>query len=395
MDYEFFDELQSHSEAKLKVLRSYVIPYMRKIVLNRYGERKVLIIDGFAGAGTYGEGDTKQFGSPVILYQEAIEFCRQSDAFGWKPPEIFLIFIEGNKDNFQNLNRVLNQISPLEPIREDDFFQKVATYPSVQVACINGLFSEVFGNLLDEVGDQSLIPSLCFIDPFGFSHTPFDLIKKYSSNNSAEILFNFMYEEINRFVLHPSPKIKRHMMDLFGVTELEHIQDQLRDQAPEVRKGALVGLYTYQLKEVAGFRYSLSYDIKKNGKTKMILFFGSSNIHGLGLMKNVMWNIGEVGQYMFDDRVSYDQIKFQFGSDDPDEDIEDLAGLIRKQFSGQDFITVDAIEKFTLVETKYPTTNYVKPALKKIEEKGNLEGRKVNGKKRNRFTYTDVWLKFM
>jgi len=48
-----------------------------------------------------------------------------------------------------------------------------------------------------------LAPSLVFIDPFGFSHTPFHTVKRIMQNPRCEILVTFMYEEINRFLAHP------------------------------------------------------------------------------------------------------------------------------------------------------------------------------------------------
>ena len=57
-------------------------------------------------------------------------------------------------------------------------------------------------NLLDELlsSVSNLVPSLFFIDPFGFKDINYEqvnsILKKYSS---CEIILNFMYEEFNRF----------------------------------------------------------------------------------------------------------------------------------------------------------------------------------------------------
>ena len=72
----FFEKEQAkHTKAKLDILQEYVIPWMRKVVLNKYGSKSCGVIDTFAGAGIYSDGS---LGSPIILVKTAIEFIKQN-----------------------------------------------------------------------------------------------------------------------------------------------------------------------------------------------------------------------------------------------------------------------------------------------------------------------------
>lgn len=64
-DAKFFDAKRSWSERKDLLLGYYLTPYLPKIATQR---RPVLLVDGFAGPGTYGDGSD---GSPAIIANAA------------------------------------------------------------------------------------------------------------------------------------------------------------------------------------------------------------------------------------------------------------------------------------------------------------------------------------
>lgn len=167
----FFNELQNHSEVKLSILESYTIPWMRKIILNPFGGRKCLMIDGFAGAGTYENG---QKGSPLILIENAIDFYNQSSVNGWKDPDIYICLNELDQDNYQTLCRGVRNLGFVTSNGTLYFSTK---YKSIHILIDNKKFEDFLNDILSDIKDgQSLIPSFCFVDPFGFSTTSFDVL---------------------------------------------------------------------------------------------------------------------------------------------------------------------------------------------------------------------------
>ncbi|OKL37030.1 three-Cys-motif partner protein TcmP [Domibacillus mangrovi] len=369
MANQFFGALQKHSNAKVEILNNYFIPWLRKINLGSYSMSRSLVIDGFAGPGVYEDGE---LGSPIKLLLAATEFCDQCDDNGWKQPSITLIFIEGNKDNYNKLKETIIDNWQAEFDEED--YARLPDYPTIAIQCINNTFATAFKDLLDDIKPgQTLIPSFCFVDPFGFKDTPFELFEKYLSNEKAELLFNFMFEEINRFVTTKnSPKLMETYSNLFGVDDIQELQDLIGDHKKDARKKIVVDYYSRQLLEKSDAKYVLNFEFKKNGRTKMFLFYSTKSTHGLKLMKKQMWKVDDTGLYLFNDKKSADQIEFEFVKEVKDETMrQDLSKLIYENFAERQ-VGIEFIEEFVLTQTIYPIENYMKQSLKLLEKEGLL-----------------------
>lgn len=376
---EFFNILQDHSEAKLRILDNYVIEWMRKITLGPYGE-KALVVDGFSGTGVY---DNDKDGSPIRLLKHAIEFCDQAEKYSWPAPKIMLLFIEGLEENYDSLLFNIYKLTNLD-LSGETGFKFLPDYPTIEVACINGSFEDIFGALLGKLKSGFSLPSFCFIDPFGFSATPFELIEKYLQNHKSEILFNFIYEETNRFITARDPKIQEHMKRHFGVDDIEVLKNLVENKKGALRKEVVVDFYSRQLMENTDVKHILTFEIKKDGRTKLILFYGTKNIKGLQVMKKAMWKVDDTGLYMFDDRKDPNEIRFEFTKDLEDEMmISDLADIIQKNYNGKKAY-IEEINEFVLTETIYPIEVYAKKALVKLEKSGAFK--EVRNRK-NRNTY--------
>ncbi|MCD8509072.1 MAG: three-Cys-motif partner protein TcmP [Bacillus sp. (in: Bacteria)] len=308
MNQNFFDELQPHSAAKLTILNNYVIPWMRKIVLGNRAIGRCLIIDGFAGEGLYGEEGKEVNGSPFVLLDQAIDFYKQAKANNWPEPRILLLFNEYNPDSFLLLKENIKKRYGLD-YNEDKFYNAIPDYPSVKLALMNETFENVLISLLERTKGR-MVPSFCFIDPYGFKDTPLQLIGEYLKSRSSEILLNFIYEETNRFIRNKNSKIREHLMSHFGVDTLDELIQLIEGKKSEERKKVIVNYYSKQLQEHAG--YVLNFDIYKNGRTKMILFFGSNHAGGLREMKNSMWDIDGTGSYIFKKDTNVQDIHFDF-----------------------------------------------------------------------------------
>jgi three-Cys-motif partner protein len=390
----FFTELQKHSDAKLQILNSYVIPWMRKIVLGTqmFGG-KCLVIDGFAGQGIY--EDNSQ-GSPIILLNCAIDFYKQALEKKWPPPNIYFIFIEGDSGNYDSLVKNVMETINLDPSKfKKNTFSASEDYPTINVACFNDEFQNVLGKILEEV--PSLIPSFCFIDPFGFSQTPFNLIQKYMKNRFAEIFMNFIYEETNRFINHKSEAIQQHISKHFGVTDLSALKLMLGDAGdPITRKQIIVSYYAGQLYNQALAKHVISFEIKKNGRTKLVLFFATKSVIGLSTMKTAMWGVDDTGSYLYDDKKASDQIEFLFFKEEQEQmHIKSLAEQLYSAFSGKSKITKKHIEEFTIISTIYPEGKLITGALKYLESEHKIDVTKISGGKRKPNTYKDVHIDFI
>jgi len=77
-------------------------------------------------------------------------------------------------------------------------------------------------NYLDEQ-KKYLAPTFAFIDPFGYSDTPFLLIDQIMENPKCEVLVTFMYAFIKR-ALGKFDQV-RHLDTLFGTQEWRKTRD--------------------------------------------------------------------------------------------------------------------------------------------------------------------------
>src|SRR5579863_1117637 len=166
-----------HTEAKHIILRRYLQAWIP--IMTRWNGR-VVYIDGFSGPGIYRGGE---LGSPMIALKSALEATSSVQG------QIMLLFIEADRPRFEVLE---------QEVRRDSLPANIV------VECRHGSFDEKMTEILDTLEEQreQLAPTFAFLDPFGFSHTPFAVVQRILANKKCEVLITFMYEEINRFLEH-------------------------------------------------------------------------------------------------------------------------------------------------------------------------------------------------
>jgi three-Cys-motif partner protein len=220
-------------------------------------------------------------------------------------------------------------------------------------------------NLLDWSRNRNkpLPPTFAFIDPFGWSGVPFSLVKEILANDNCEILFNFMYEEINRFISHPN-----HPGDfdrLFGTHAWVNVPSAGDATA---RRAFFHDLYVRQLKESAGARYVRAFEMRnKNDATDYFLFFATNSRKGIQKMKEAMWKVDESRGFRFSDATAgASQLALPFTSSPY---FPALRRDIIARFAEQT-PTVAEIEEFVLAETPFRETHYKKHVLAELEREG-------------------------
>ena len=109
-----------------------------------------------------------------------------------------------------------------------------------------------------------------------------------------------------------------------------------------------------------------------------------------------MWRVKNTGTYLFDDSKDVNQIEFSFMEEiEEEEAIDNLCEIIYQNFSGMNKVTETDVEKLVLLKTIYPAEGYYKKALRRLEEQGKITNvKKINGKKRNRGTFSHVIITF-
>jgi three-Cys-motif partner protein len=331
-------QLEPHTAKKHEILRRYFDAWL-PILATTNG--RVVYIDGFAGPGVYSGGED---GSPVIVLKAAANHK-------YKPAtELCCLFVEADTKRYDRLVSVLAALKP-------------TLSKNIKFETVNKTFDNEITRILDDIDhkNQSLAPTLAFIDPFGFKHTPFKTIARLMEHPKCEILFTFMYEEINRFL--SLPDYAETFDELFGCSDW---RDALELSTPEEKVAGLRDLYLRQLQTVG--KYARSFQmINKGNRVDYFLFFVTNNPLGLQRMKESMWKVDSTGEFQFSDLTDAShQYLLAFASN-----FEPLREMIVAAFGGVE-IEITTLEQWVVTDTPYLPKHLRKPILEPMEDDGSL-----------------------
>lgn len=338
--------IDEHTRAKHEILRRYLGAWF-PILTIQGSNLRVIFLDGFAGPGRYSGGEP---GSPLI----ALETLVTHTAFAqMSRTEFIFLFVENDRDRFENLQNEL----------EKYWKQKIGGQPqNIGVYTYNKEFTEMAQQILDHTQGK-IAPTFAFIDPFGWSGVPMTTIRDLLSSRKCEVLFNFMYDSLNRFIADERSGIVNSFNLLFGTESNEHMS--VEALSGEKRKEFLVDLYKEQLRTVGGFRFVRSFELMNpgRGRTQYCLMFGTRHHRGLQAMKEAMWALDPVTGVQFQGFAGNQLMLFE-----PEPNTEPLRTALLHRFGNQS-ASIETIERFVAEETDYLTTHH-KRVLKGLENEG-------------------------
>lgn len=344
--------IKPHTKAKHQILEEYLKQWLPILGLT---VPKIVYLDGFAGPGVYSAGEP---GSPVIALKTATGHSLAS-----RFREIVFWFMEDNPTRAETLKKTLKAQFPALPAK---FHYTVKTQEFA--AGLNETLNEI------ESGGGNLAPTLAFIDPFGFSGIPMDLIKRMLRYDKCEVLITFMSSPILRF--HDERR-ERALDELYGTPDWRKVRD-INDRGERVK--FVVDLYVRQL-EQAGTKFHRTFEmIGENNQLLYHLVFATTHIAGLEAMKKAMVKVDQRGTFKISDRTNPQQTFLLDYSTDAW--IPAAAKAVHGEFTGQQKL-ITAVKKFVLKETPFL---FKKEILKHMEKEGMIT--EVTGRKRN-FTYPD------
>lgn len=318
-------DAEPHTTAKHAILEGYLKAWMAILARQtaKLGLKKpILYIDGFAGPGIYTGGEE---GSPVVAIRTAIEHSHEL------PVAIRVLCIEQRGDRYRRLAEVL----------EDQRQRAVGSSRVIIDQPIQGDCYEEISRLLDHYDHTKARfgPALVFLDQFGYSAVPMDLIRRVMGHDVCEVLTYLNWSHLGRFITDETKwgGITR----AFGGEEWKEVLDL----PVERRSDKLLQLYKQTLVDRGGARFHCSFSMHDERRELLYwLFFCSQNIRGLEEMKRSMWRVDETGEFRFYDR-HFGQLRLLQGYDDEwlaDALCHDLRGATR---------TVADVRKHVLLET--------------------------------------------
>lgn len=349
-------KIEPHTLAKHEILRRYLNAWF-PIILNSFSH--AIYVDGFCGPGKY-EGGEK--GSPIIALDVATDVLSRIS----KNCAIDFYFFDEDPQRIAYLESLL----------------ATSSYsPNFRIHCRTGKFGDLMQTLLPKLPDA---PLFVFVDPFGWSGIPFEIMRSILERRSAELFINIMIDSINRFLEHPDASTQQHFIDLFGSKEI------LKAAQFPHRIEFLRLFYQKQLKKVATY---VKYFQMDNDKNRLIyyLFFASNNQLGYVRMKEAFWKVDPTGTFRFSDATDPNQLILLL-----DDQTNVLEEKLQTQFNGQE-VLVSVIENFIEQETIF-LGKHMRKALKNMEKDQRIEVSPVksNGQNRRKGTFpSDASLRFM
>lgn len=239
--------------------------YLKHFFLERYLERvahvigyshsKFVYVDGFSGP--WKSHDEKFEDTSFIIAINKLKEVRANLAKRDRHPQIRCLFIERKDAAFESLDDAIREVNDLE------------------VKALHGKFEELVPDIRRFIGRSF---SLVFIDPTGWTGFGMSAIEPILRHDPGEVLVNFMYDPINRFLKHPSPEVGESIDQLFGSPVWRDALDSGDD-----RENSIVDTYRENLRTAGRFQHVTSTRILKpiSDRSYFHLVYGTRHVRGL------------------------------------------------------------------------------------------------------------------
>jgi|GEM_PF-520810 len=252
-DYDFyFWDYEEQTKIKHLALNAYFKAW--SIILSR--SQYINYYDGFGGCGAYFDRTTGEirYGSPILAISSTMENNTNSRC------NFFVSEME--EENVENLKKVITY----KHLNEKNVFIE------------QGDFDNKINIFLDEL-EKKPTPTFFLIDPYGIN-VKHDTLKRIMGIPQTEILFNFMYNYLNRFLSKNSSET--------GITELYGCNDwiKIKNLSGPMKENALVNLFRSRLKEFSKYVYQYRLSFQNQDKTYYYLFHLTNNVKGCSIMKD-------------------------------------------------------------------------------------------------------------
>ena len=200
-----------------------------------YSQSEFVYVDCFSGPWRAEHEDLADTSIRIAL--DKLNYVREQVlAPHERNPQIRAIFIEKDPTAFVALRGVLEQY-----------------HGSVKVTALPGTFEDNIPAILAEVGERF---SFCFIDPTGWT-VSMGRIQPLLRHQPGEVVINFMYDFINRFLNSPDSATEASIDRFYGTDAWRKLRE-----SPE-RETDIINLYAEQVRATGKFTYVTSTKILK------------------------------------------------------------------------------------------------------------------------------------
>lgn len=340
----FFDGCTEQSKIKSEIVSKYFWSWAKVIIPSAKSHNgRIAYIDLFAGPGRYNDGTIS---TPLLILERAI---KDNDM----QKMLVTLFNDADKGNAHSLEKAIKELPGIETLKYQ---------PQIQNAEIGGEIVAMFERM-------KLVPTLFFVDPWGYKGLSLQLVNSVLKNWGCDCIFFFNYNRINMGLTNP--RVEEHMNALFGKERADLLRNKLNAMNPHDREFTVVEELVNALKEMSG-KYILPFCFKNElgTRTSHHLIFISKNFRGYEIMKEIMAkesSSSDQGVASFQYNLADIRFPSLFSFTQP---LDELEEKLLVHFSGRS-IKMENIYLEHCIGTPYIKRNY-KAALIRLEQKGKI-----------------------
>ena len=345
----FFHESRKSSQVKTRIVVKYFWSWAKVIIPTaKRSKNKIGYVDLFAGPGTYEDGTES---TPILVLKKAAEdndICNM----------LVSIFNDIDSEHVQNLRTAIDSSPEISTLKRK---------PSVINTEVDEELAKIFKSM-------KTIPTLFFVDPFGYKGLSIQLINSFVRNWGCDCIFFFNYNSINRSITIDA--VEEHIDALFGKDRADELRSLPPSVEPSDRESSIIEGISESLQEKAGeFVLPFRFRDERGTRTSHYLIFVSKHIRGYNIMKDIMaeegTNLDKGVPSLEYNPATHDQIPL-FESLRA---LEELADKLMEYFAGKT-VTMQQIynqhhDRFT-VGTRYIKNSY-RECLIKLEADGKIQ----------------------
>lgn len=353
---EFFDDPREQSLVKSEIVRKYFWAWSKVIIPSaKKHDKKIAYIDLFAGPGVYHDG-TKS--TPILILERAIQESDMRDM-------LVVLFNDANPDHAGSLKRAIDSLPGIRSMKYP---------PAVSSDEVDIGFEKLFK-------DTSLVPTLLFLDPWGYKGVSIELIGSVLKNWGCDCILFFNYNRIQ--VSLTNPKVAEHMDALFGKERAEKLRQDLESVPPDEKELSIIEAITEALHD-AGATYVLPFCFKDAHRncTSHHLILATKHPLGYQIMKDIMaressTDIQGVPSFEYNPATARQTLLYEYSRP-----IEDLEEMLLVEFAGRTLSMKDIFERHN-IGRRFVSPNY-KQALISLERQGKIVAKPPVSQRRQR-----------
>jgi three-Cys-motif partner protein len=356
----FFEESREQSLVKSAIVSKYFWAWAKVIMSQvKRGGKKIAYIDLFAGPGRYKDG-TKS--TPLLVIEQAIDdpdMCQM----------LVTLFNDKDEDSSNSLERAIQELPGVA---------KLKYRPRV-------MNKEVGTEMVKLFEQMKLVPTLFFVDPWGYKGLSLQLVNAVVKDWACECIFFFNYNRINMGLNNEF--VEEHINALFGKERADTLRSKLETLSGADREQLIVEELCKALNPTDD-RYVLPFRFRddRGTRTSHHLIFVSKHFLGYHIMKGVMARESskeEQGVATFEYSPADKKYPLLFALSRP---LDDLEAMLLNDCAGK-CMTFKQLYETHSVGRRYTDSNY-KQVLIKLEKAGTITAVKP-GKKRRAGTFAD------